>query len=447
MSSFSLTLVINNSESQLLNINLEQYRELKKILRYSKSIQSTYYLTQYPRYQYLIDAKGRFPTGLLYLVQNYLIKKALNFKITDLRKRPESIIGLYNFSLRVTPYPEQIEAARACRTRYRGIVSATTGTGKSLIAAMIINELQVPTLVVVPSLELKRQLTQTLKELFGTEKVGTLKDRRSIVVENVDSLPLTPIEGYGALIIDEFHHSGAATYRKLNKKAWGNIFYRFGLTATPFRSQETERLLLESVLSEVIYTLDYQTSVSKGYIVPVEAYYIEIPKKKPKGIKWPAVYSELVVHNTYRNEVISTILLNLQQNNISALCLVKEIQHGENLVKLTNLPFIKGENDDNRIKILEFNLKETPVVIGTTGVIGEGVDTKPCEYVIIAGLGKSKNQFMQCVGRGLRKYPDKNSCKIILIKDTSHKWTLSHYKAQVKILQEEYGVQPVKLEI
>jgi superfamily II DNA or RNA helicase len=54
---------------------------------------------------------------------------------------------------------------------------------------------------------------------------------------------------------------------------------------------------------------------------------------------------------------------------------------------------------------------------------------------------------MQQCGRGFRRYEDKESCKIILIKDSSHKWTKQHFKAQCKILEEEYGVIPLKINV
>ena len=96
----------------------------------------------------------------------------------------------------------------------------------------------------------------------------------------------------------------------------------------------------------------------------------------------------------------------------------------------------------------DFNRQKThPILIGTTGVLGEGIDTRPAEWIIIAGLGKSKNQFMQNIGRGIRVYPGKKSCKVILFKDGSHKWTLKHFKEQCMILKEVYGIVPMRLEL
>ena len=111
------------------------------------------------------------------------------------------------------------------------------------------------------------------------------------------------------------------------------------------------------------------------------------------------------------------------------------------------MPFANGQVEETRYYITLFNEKELPCLIGTTGILGEGVDTKPCEYVIVAGLGKAKSAFMQQIGRGVRVYPGKESCKIVIFRDTSHKFTLRHYREQCKVLKEEFGIVPLKLEI
>lgn len=397
--------------------------------------------------RYLIDKKGVFPTGLLYLVDEYLEKNKIKYSRNDLRRVPMALESKFSLSLGVTPYDDQVNAAKASLAG-RGIIVAPTGAGKSVIAALIIHRLQVRTLVVVPNIELKKQLNHSLKIIFGKDRVGDLKDQKDVAIENIDSNQLKKgCKSYDCVIIDEFHHSGAKTYRDLNKNYWNHIYYKLGLTATPFRSNEDERLLLESVLSNTIYEIRYQEAVSKGYIVPIEAYYLDIPKTKITGnsMSWASVYSELVVHNEYRNKLIANIINNLESDKKSSLCLVKEIAHGENIKKLTSLAFAKGENDNNRELILEFNLKERTGLIGTNGVLGEGIDTKPCEYVIIAGLGKSKNAFAQQCGRGVRRFEDKESCKILIFRDSSHKFTLNHFKSQCKYLLDLYGVSPTKL--
>ena len=90
----------------------------------------------------------------------------------------------------------------------------------------------------------------------------------------------------------------------------------------------------------------------------------------------------------------------MARTNAPTLTLVKEINHGKALSVLSDSPFSNGEDEESRKYIELFKEARIKTLIGTTGVLGEGVDTKPAEYVIIAGLGKSKNAFMQQVGRG-----------------------------------------------
>jgi superfamily II DNA or RNA helicase len=398
--------------------------------------------------------RGDFPTGLLYLVHDYCKANKLRVVETDKRVRPKTHqlnrATMFKTAPNFTPYPEQVDAANAAVEHGRGIIVAPTAFGKSAVVALICDSFQVPTLIVVPSLGLKVQLIASLQSWFGPDLVGSLKENRFISVENVDALdPAKPAWNIDLVIIDEFHHSGAKTYRDLNKKAWADVYFKIGLTATPFRSQENERLLLESVLSKVIYRVDYSSAVAKGYITPVEAYYFDLPEQEMKGneYSWKAVYSELVVNNQFRNQLISELMEGLANAQRPTLCLVKEISHGTALAEHTGCAFANGLEGNNRQLVLEFNLRERNALIGTTGVLGEGVDTKPAEFVILAAGGKSKNAFMQQCGRGFRRYEGKETCKVILFRDKSHKWLLQHFNACVKYLREEYGVKPVRLSL
>lgn len=443
-------LQIANSECKITGLTDKQTRVLRNKMSYTADPQASYFSGRPARKISLLSKRGEFPTGLLYIVIDYLEITFTKYSKLDTRSVPMPQKRIFTLSLGVTPYPEQMEAAKACSSspKGRGIVVAPTGVGKSLIISLLIEQLQVPTLIVVPSLELKRQLTESLSKAFTPQKVGSLCDKKPIAIENIDAIAVDKVlKGYDCVIIDEFHHSGAKTYRSASKKAWRDIYYRFGLTATPFRSQEHERLLLESVLSNICYEISYQDAVNNKYIVPMEAYYIELPKQKVEGYTWAQVYSELVVNNKPRNDTISNLLYRLYEARVSSLCLVKELRHGKTLADDGVFLFMHGEDNNTREYLEWFNETKVDILIGTTGVLGEGVDTKPAEYVIIAGLGKSKNALMQQFGRAFRTFPGKESCKVIIFKDPSHKWTLAHFKEQCKILREEYGVQPLKLEI
>lgn len=423
-----ITVTIDNSYSKIVGLSPKQEKELKSLLSYVVGGSSSYFSKYGSRRKSLLDKRGYFPTGLYDRVYRYLngeFNLNLNFKYKDIPFIPNSK-GLYKW---------QIEAANCALNSNRGIISATTGSGKSLVIKELIIRHNIKTLVIVPTLEIKKQLSEVLKDCKNT------------VIENIDSPKLEKLTNFDMLIIDEGHHTAAKTYQDLNKKAWTKISRRFFLTATPFRNDIEETLLFEAICGNVIYELSYKDAVKARYIVPIEAYYIESIKQKTDAHTYSEVYSELVVKNKYKNSQICNLLKRLEDNSVNTLCLVREIAHGKILSDLTGIPFVSGEDEESKDYIRQFNNGGIKAIIGTTGVLGEGIDTKSCEYVIIAGLGKAKSQFMQQVGRAVRKYLSKESAKVIIIKDTSHKFTLRHFNAQKKILLDEYGVKPLKLEI
>lgn len=433
-----IEIIYDNSYSQIKGLNTGEFCRLRKILSYKTSSSAAYYSGGFRRTKYLLDSKGFFPSGLIHKVKEFVTE--LQYTIIDNRIKPLSRhVPIIMKPPMIVPYKAQLKALDAAVEHEKGCISIPTGGGKSLVIALIASRLNVKTLVVVPTLEIKNQFKETLSRSF--------KDASFITVENIDSKRLKNLNNFDCLIIDEAHHSAAKTYRSLNKIAWTDIYYRFFLTATPFRNVSEEQILFESIAGEVIYQLSYKDAVKEGYIVPVEAFYIDLPKRQVKGYTWAQVYNELVVNNESRNETIAYALLKLQQAGKSTLCLVKEIQHGLKLSKMTAVEFVNGQDISSRPYIAAFNQKAINALIGTTGILGEGIDTRSAEYIIIAGLGKAKSAIMQQIGRAVRKYPGKKSAKIILFRDSSHKWTLSHFNTQKKILLDEYGIKPLKLEL
>lgn len=437
-----VTLTLGNSESSLQGLSLSQLKEVRELLSYTLPVnyQAKGYYGRGGQKKHLMDKRGNYPSGLDSIVYGWLCQTQLT-RLAAIKYSytlPDRQEGLFKRKSPVTPYQDQTWAVEAAVEHSRGVITAPTGSGKSNIITMLIEAFQLPTLIVVPNLELKRQLSEILKKEFGSLK--------NISIENIDSTTLGKNNNFELLIIDEAHHAAANTYRKLNKTAWTNIHHRFCLTATPFRSRSEEQLLLQGVIGDIIYTLEHKAAVEAGYICPVEAYYVEIlpVNVTNRTYNYASAYKELIVHNDFRNAIIHELLLTFHASNVSTLCLVKEVRHGEILSSDNAFPFVSGQNDERHL-IAKFVDKSLITLIGTTGVMGEGVDTKPCEYVIIASPMKSRNLFMQCAGRAFRQYPGKESAKIILLKDASHKWFKDAFKEQCLILKQEYGIVPTKL--
>lgn len=438
-----IKLTVNNSFSRIEGLTDDQFKALREKLSYRVDAQESYFggLSRSPK-RYLITKRGDFPTGLLSYVNEWVSANSRwsGSSVEYRRTIPFSKEKLFDMDLGdKTPRPSQVVAALEAVKTHRGVVRMPTRAGKSLVMAMIINALQLRTLIVVPSVGLRDQLRKDLQDWFGVTP-------GNIAVHNIDSGYLSELKDFDVLILDEAHHAAAKTYRELNKKAWTDIYYRFFFTATPFRSNSEEQLLMESVTGQVIYNMTYQDALKEGCVVPIEAYYVDVPEVEIDSNNWRKVYNEGIVHHDARNDLIKHLMVSLAASG-SVLCLLREIAHGRQIEAATGFPFANGQDGLVRMRVLEFNLKETLGLIGTVGVLGEGMTLPHCEYVLIAGGGKSRIQFMQNVGRGVAAIPGKESCKVILFRDTSHKFLRRHFNAQIKTLREEYGVKPVKLEV
>jgi superfamily II DNA or RNA helicase len=431
-----IDIIIHNSISKVEGLSIAEHNSLKEVLSYSLPPVFTPFGVKAGNRVSLLAKSGMFPTGLLETVKSTL--KA-PFSLLDMRVKPTPKPGMFNPTFPHPPYIEQLEIVDAALQHHRGTISAVTGFGKSLTMMYLVNALQVKTLIVVPNLTLKNQLTEDFTACFGSLK--------NITIENIDSPELKKTKKYDCLIIDEAHHVAAKTYRTLNSKYWNGIYYRLFFTATPFRSRSEEDILFESIAGRIIYRVDFHKAVENGYITPLEAFYVTIPKTKTNAHTWRQVYKTLVVENDVRNNLIARLVRALDHSGVPTLVLVKEIVHGKILSELCGSHFANGESEDSIILLEAFSKGKIKTLVGTTGIVGEGVNTKPAEFIIITGLGRSKNSIIQQIGRGLRRSNGKDTCKVIIFDDNSHKFTKAHFKEQCKILLDEYNLIPDELKL
>lgn len=174
--------------------------------------------------------------------------------------------------------------------RRNGVVVATTGAGKSIFLAALLVEwrkIHGPDegviIVTTPSIQLVRQLGATLAEHLPPGSVGLYYTRakqhgREIVVCCNASVPalLAVYAGSGrkiaVWIADECHKTASDNFQGEAEEEGGNVITsvvpaerRLGLTATPFRSEEDERLAL---FDEVVYRYAPADALRDGVIVP-----------------------------------------------------------------------------------------------------------------------------------------------------------------------------------
>ncbi|AKG20641.1 DEAD/DEAH box helicase [Calothrix sp. 336/3] len=176
-------------------------------------------------------------------IQYRLLVEALQGENTEFLDKAKEFFPLeLTTALEMEPYPHQSEALAAWKSAGRqGVVVLPTAAGKTYLAQMAIAATPRTTLIIVPTLDLMHQWYAHLLSAFPDAEVGLLgggaRDKTPILVATYDSAAIhaeTLGNKYGLLIFDECHHLPTDFYRVIAEYAIAP--YRLGLSATPERS-------------------------------------------------------------------------------------------------------------------------------------------------------------------------------------------------------------------
>jgi superfamily II DNA or RNA helicase len=210
----------------------------------------------------------------------------------------------------------------------------------------------------------------------------------------------------------------------------------FGLTATDYRSDGKD-VMITAGCGDVIIKRDIIWGVKNGWLA--EPVFV-IKNVHTTGIDYRddklKNYREHVLNSKVMNDQILKDAMLCLEKNKKFLLLVDQVEHGEALSKLLGVPFATGKDNDSEKYIKEFNAGKIPGLIGTDSKIGEGVDTRPVEVLILANFMAAKGPVMQAIGRGLRKHGDKKFCVVLDYCPTGSAMLSRHSDSRIGYYQE-----------
>lgn len=440
----------NNSLLALRDLNKELENAVFKHFSYFNpdyAFAGKYARTKIPKYIHLYDKQTKtLPTGLLANIKSFFDSRGINYTVEDRRIKPKTS-RIYRLHKPLPPLRQyQKDCVEVALQKERGTLHLFTGAGKSIIILALVHSLKLDVLIVVPSRHLLHQLTKSFVHYFSKRPVGGVGDEKRITIctyHSLSSRPKSYFKRFNLLIIDEGHRSACETIFQLNKSKLSAIYYRFFLSATPYRN-DGHQLKLDAVIGDTIFEYGVEQGIVDGWLTkPIFIMYPvrNLNHNKNKSKQYSQEYESLVADNRERNDLIASIALKLFKQNKSILVLVKQIGHGTQLKEkigkccefiYSDTPKGNKEND----KILEdFNKGRVKVLIATS-IVGEGVDL-PCAQVLInARGGNKKGNILQNIGRVLRLYPDKKYALIIDFFDGNSKWLIEHSKTRLEIYRK-----------
>jgi len=344
-------------------------------------------------------------------------------------------------TVRLRPYQTDAHGAmRAAHARgvQRPAVVAATGAGKTIMLAALarehLREVGGRALVVAHRQELIEQNAQKILDVAPDLNVGIVKANRNETRADVISASVQTLAGerrrqmladVSLVIIDECHRAAAKSYldvlRHYGCYDQGGALAA-GYTATMVRGDDKA---LGDVWQEIVKTVDIASLVQQGFLVRprglrVRVEDLDLSKVKKSGGDYQDGALGEAIEQSLAPEAIAkamrehapdrrTILFAPTVHSAGVIADALREEGFTTAVVHASTPDVerrqvRADSESGRVQIVCNAL-----------LYAEGTDWPWISCVVLARPTKSKGTFVQMAGRGLRLYPGKTDCLIMMI--------------------------------
>lgn len=373
---------------------------------------STY---QTEKYFKLISEKGEFiyiPRGFISGLIEFCQEKEIPYVLNDERKlQPET-----TFKSKINLYDYKKATLDEIQDKDYGVIVAPPGSGKTIIGLELIAKKSQPTLILVHRTQLLDQWIERIQSFLGINKteIGQISGRKKKIGKQItvammqtlikaDNIKETS-DKFGMVIIDECHHIPAKTFRELIVNF--NPYYLYGLTATPKRKYNDEKLIYYFI-GEIISEMDPHKNIS--LISPINSSLVirETNLSVPFDFKTDTfeVLSKILVYDNSRNQLIIDYIQKQIKEGRKILLLTERKEHVEVLyLYLKNkCEVISLTGNDSltkrKIKLEQIHLGHFNIIIATGQLFGEGIDLPTLDCLFLVYPFSFEGKLTQYIGR------------------------------------------------
>ena len=438
------------------------------------------------------NGRAYFMPGLLSRVQSMLESAGIKYTIDN--HTDQSIRPMPDWS-RVDPLRgRQLEVLATVAASDGGVIKAATGYGKSFIIKQILKMFPTLKILVVSKAQaVVRELYKRAVEAVGDEAGCVYAGANNsvgkrVVVTTTRSLHKIPEEEVQLLLFDEAHALGINDCAEQLKR-FTNC-RRFGLTATPFRSDGSE-VMLECFFGPRLVDIEYEESVEQGNVTQLSYIMMDVnngPTFIEDSVEEGKTTSQLFKkrwaywRNRTRNETIAYVVKSALDRGLQVLVMLETLEHAvilnqylpdlpvvhyggsstsfdtvaQNLIKDTKMKevFIQYAEDHNMdttdllavaiefmkekytLKTKDKNILSDKMASGelraaiATMTWSEGVDYKQLNVLVRADGMISKVRNDQIPGRLSRLWETKKMGLLVDFNDTWTPWVVRNTKAR-----------------
>lgn len=329
---------------------------------------------------------------------------------------------------------EQLDNERFVQGHHRNLLVAATGTGKTVIAALDYKRLceqaerPLTLLFVAHRREILEQSLHTYRNVMQSGSFGELfvgDNKPSVwkhVFASVQSLAAKGIENFQSeqfdvVVIDEFHHASAPTYRRLIDHLKPQEL--LGLTATPERGDginvadeffdgriASELRLWDALEADLLVPFHYF-----GLSDDVDLSQVEWKRGNYDTASLDVLYTgndarAAKIIKELRAKVLSTL-------EMRAIGFCVSVRHAHYMAEVFNRAGIasvavSGATDDDERSAALRRLRNREInCIFAVDLFNEGLDLPEVDTILLLRPTQSSTVFLQQLGRGLRRAEDK----------------------------------------
>ncbi len=337
---------------------------------------------------------------------------------------------------------DQLEAEREVHGRWRNLVVAATGTGKTIIAAFDYARraarlgVQPRLLFIAHTRQILVQAQATFRQVLRDGAFGALltgeDDAASfehlfatIQTVRTRDLPARLGHDYWAhVIVDECHHVPASSYQAIVPRLTPTVLV--GLTATPERTDG--RSLLPDFGGRVAAELRLWQALDRQLLTPFEYYGIHdgVTEAELGRIRWTrgagydqAELAAVYTGNHARADLVLAEVYRKAPSPMRALGFCVSVAHAEFMAAhftARGRPAValSGEDStDARTAAQHALAAGTIAAIFTCDLFNEGVDLPFVDTLLLLRPTESATIFLQQLGRGLRLHQNKPTCLVL----------------------------------
>lgn len=357
-------------------------------------------------------------------------------------------------------YPHQTRGPAELLKRATGVITAPTGSGKTVIIAEIVRQAGKQTwLLLYRQLQVARQTQAFLEACLG-EPVGFVGEgektfgRVTVMLEQTGGGRFSKSHaGRGlfaltdGVIVDECHLAGSARIQKLlTKLASNKCQYFYGMSATYPPEKLMNSWRVGQFLGRKPAVVITQEEVD-ATINPPETYVIEVhvPYGGPSNVTYQEEVNHAVHRNSAWNATVARAAHELAARHVPCLVATENrVTHAVELEKSLRMEGVRLKHLNGSVKpvdrveiLAEVQRGDIDCVLATT-VVEYGVDAPELQAFIDAGTWSSGTSRRQRLGRTRRpKEEERNvSVYIALVPDGSPRLERTSVAAVEAIMRE-----------